>query len=291
MKYLNSFNLPPSFVEAVKKETYDISNNVKNRISVTTLIDSPRVKLLRERYWDRLEEDVTDNVWRLLGSSVHFVMDGISAENRLKEERLFVDVNGINITGKPDLYDGTTKTIQDYKLTSVWSVLLGDKPEWEKQLNCYAWLLRTYGFEVERIQIIAILRDWSKARAKREETYPKSAVAVIDIPLWSFEKQGEFVQERVNIHRAAENLPDEKLPECSSAEKWTTEDVYAVMKGSNKRAVKLFDKKEEAEEFAKTDKAYRVELRAGEDKRCEEYCNVKNFCPYYLAKLKQENAA
>ena len=31
--------------------------------------------------------------------------------------------------------------VVDYKVTSVWSLLLGEKPEWEKQLNTYAWLI------------------------------------------------------------------------------------------------------------------------------------------------------
>ena len=44
----------------------------------------------------------------------------------------------------------------DYKCTSVWSVIHG-KVEWDKQLNCYAWLAEQAGREVTGLQIVAVL--------------------------------------------------------------------------------------------------------------------------------------
>ena len=53
--------------------------------------------------------------------------------------------------------------IQDYKVTSVWSVIPtkdnpnGYKEDWEYQLNSYAWLGRKNGYRAKKLQIIAIL--------------------------------------------------------------------------------------------------------------------------------------
>ena len=39
---------------------------------------------------------------------------------------------------RQEIDDGVS--IYDYKVTSVWSLIF-DKPEWERQLNCYAYLV------------------------------------------------------------------------------------------------------------------------------------------------------
>lgn len=51
---------------------------------------------------------------------------------------------------------------------------------------------------------------------------------------------------------------------------------YAVIKGENKRATKVFDTLEEAEEFAKTNEAYRIE-RKNQKKRYMQYPKDDQF--------------
>jgi hypothetical protein len=50
--------------------------------------------------------------------------------------------------------------IQDYKVCSIYSVRDGGKVEWEQQQNLLACLARRSGMVVDRLEIVAILRDW-----------------------------------------------------------------------------------------------------------------------------------
>ena len=72
----------------------------------------------------------------------------------------------------------------------------------------------------------------------------------------------------------------------TAADRWSTGDKYAVMKKGNKRAIKLHDSEQAAIEhcenlnFSSGYKINFIEFRKGEDKRCEDYCLVKNFCEH-----------
>ena len=78
----------------------------------------------------------------------------------------------MQVNGKPDLFEINQGHLMDYKYTSVWSLIYSGeegKIEWERQLNCYAWLLRKSGYTVNKLDIVVILRDWSKYNAKKIE--------------------------------------------------------------------------------------------------------------------------
>ena len=81
---------------------------------------------------------------------------------------------------------------------------MNDKPEWEKQLNCYAYLVRKNKERaVSKLQIVAILRDWSRRKAMTEKDYPKSQVIMVDVPLWEFEQQEAYLETRISISLTA----------------------------------------------------------------------------------------
>ena len=130
--------------------------------------------------------------------------------------------------------------IQDYKVTSVWSVIPtknnpnGYKEAWEEQLNVYAWLGRKNGYLATKLQIIAILRDHQKSKGfqsyKDDGNYPFLPIKVIDIPLWSAEKQDAYVLDRVKTHQEADMLfhTMDKQIDCTDQERWKKQDEYAV---------------------------------------------------------------
>jgi hypothetical protein len=65
------------------------------------------------------------------------------------------------------------------------------------------------------------------------------------------------------------------------------------MKKDRKTAIRVLDNREDAENMLKTldDKHY-LEIRKGEDVRCNDYCRVNKWCEYYNNKqkeLKNEN--
>jgi len=257
------------------------------KYSVTNLIKPPQIYQLEKRYQAQIERDVSDGLWMLLGSSVHYILEKAKPENALKEERLEVKIGGTKVVGKPDLYTAN-ETIEDYKITSVWSFLLGEKPEWTAQLNIYAYLFEQYGFPVRKAKIHAILRDWSKTRLLQDENYPSCPFITSEIEVWIIPKQFDYLSQRVEIHTSNEDYQDSMLPLCSSQEKWSKPTTWAVKKKGNKRALRVFESEDKAEEFVDTKleidlKKERsiIEERPGEDVRCERFCYAKPFCSQY----------
>lgn len=283
MIYTNLSNLPAPLVSAIKRDTYDKFGD----ISITGLIKPPRMRQLESRYDDWITEDVAEGIWRLIGSIGHAIIERADQDNHLAEERLTMRRLGWTISGKSDLLD-SSMLLSDYKFTSVYAFLLGDKPEWAVQLNLYAALYREHGFEVRTAQIVGILRDWQKSRAQREPDYPRVGVIVQSIELWTPKEQEEFLLERIRLHQAAETLADDDLPECTPDERWQRPDVWAVKKKGNKRALSggLHSTETSAQAFAMIQSApVELEHRPGASVRCESYCSVAQFCSQW-AKIK-----
>jgi len=219
MKYSNKHNLPQSLYDAIVNDTYDFKND-KDVFSVTTLISPPKIVQLKLRHHDEIEEDISGMAWILLGQSVHSVMERITDTDRIIEERLSEKVDGATISGKTDLYDN--KIINDYKVTSTWTVIYNPKgkPEWVQQQNIYGWLWRKAGFEVKGLKVVAILRDFSLAKAKTTKKYPKIPFHVIDLPLWTMEETEKFIKERIAIQRLAQDMEDDEIPCCEKEDRW-----------------------------------------------------------------------
>ena len=289
MMFTNLNNLPDPVVKALSSDDY---NSGAVNSSVTTLIDSPQIKILSRKHKEDITIDVSERVWSLLGTSVHNMFEAHASGNYLSEERLFTEVNGWKISGAIDIQkteeDGSV-TILDYKCTSVWSIIFG-KDSWDEQLNFYAYLVRKCkNLQVNKLQIVAVLRDWKQSEAEFKPDYPKSPIVIVDVPLWPTSQQDEFVEERVRIHQQAEQdyLNDEPIQKCSEAERWARPAKYAVMKKGRKRAIKLHDDELEALGHCETlGSGHSVEFRKGESVRCEKYCAVARFCPQFQSDFK-----
>ena len=162
MKITNKFSLPEFVVAAL---TFSDYSRGEAQISVTQLIDSPRIAQLKKKHYEEMESDAVDYVWSRFGTSVHNLFEesikssGIDA---ITEERLFAKVDSWTLSGAIDMQepheDGII--ISDFKVTSVWSVIF-DKTSWHQQLNAYAYLVRkAKNKPVKKLQIVALLRDW-----------------------------------------------------------------------------------------------------------------------------------
>jgi hypothetical protein len=281
MIYTNNYNIPESIEKAVINDAYQ----KEGRFSVTELIKPPQMRILEKRYESQITTDVSDGLWRLLGQSVHYILEQGELEEHISEERLGINVSGVKVTGKIDLYSGTEQKVIDYKVTSVWSFMFGNKPEWEAQLNLYKLLYETAGFPVNSLEIHAILRDWHQSKVNGSG-YPQIPFKKITVLMWNREKTLSYLQERVSLHLESEKLVDEELPECTAQEKWERAGKIALMKKGRKSAVKLFDEMAFAEEALETARStkkgiFYLEERPGERIRCARYCNARNFCYQY----------
>ena len=278
MNLTNLLGLPDAFVAAVKNDPYTGGGD----ISVTKLIDAPQRRVLYGKYKDFVVEDVSDRVWALMGQAVHTVLEraGTSA---LVEERLFMEVNGWKLSGQFDRLHVADKTIQDWKVTTTYKADGDDS--WTKQLNILRMLAIANGHDIERLQVVAIFRDWQRSKAERDDKYPKSNVKVIELPVWSNEQAMQYITERVSMHQAA--VKGEEVL-CSDDERWYAGSTFALMKEGNKRATKVADTREELGEPAK---GFFIEERKGGYRRCEGYCEVAPFCPQLAREREQQEKA
>lgn len=288
MKYENSFNLPEVIVRAVKRQNAKYSRG-NSDWSATQLIDSPQIAVLRSQHYSEMVKDVSDEFWALLGSAVHHILELGAGENEVTEERVFAEVDGAIISGGIDvqkLEDGSFG-IRDYKVCQMYALQKegGYKPEWELQLNIYAYLLKvSKDIAVDQLEILAIIRDWSSGEAKRDPMYPQTPILPLPIPLWPFAKQEAYVKERVALHRKARMLAalDLPLPECTPEERWARPPKWVVKKPDAKRATRVFDTRKEAETFIKGKNGYVIEENPGRNTRCEDgWCGVSAWCQQF----------
>jgi hypothetical protein len=293
----NKFKIPMQIVSAIKRDPYNSGAD----ISVTTVIQPPRIVQLRKRHGHEIVEDASDRIFALLGQTCHKVLERSDDSGAFHEERIWTEVDGWKVSGQTDCYvtqdyayskqdksliDDSyvdiPPTIRDYKLLKVMAGKFEHK-DWEEQLNLNAYLWREHGFAVEKLEIVAIFRDWSKVLYERESDYPP-AVKVYPQKLWTHEKATEFLKYRVHLHQAAAKLPDNMLPFCTPDEQWKRQQKWAVMKPKRKTAVKLFDSQEKAEGFISNQKGERTmytEFRPSAPLRCQMYCDAAPFCNQY----------
>lgn len=277
MKITNRLDLPQAIVDAVKNDVYTKGDA---DMSVTGLLRPPRIALLEEKYHDEIVVDASESIWSLFGQSMHTTLERAN-RTAIAERRLSIDIEGWKVSGGMDVYEEDGRLL-DYKVTSVWKVIKGDLDEWARQLNLYAVILRHHGHKVERLQVIALLRDWSKPESERDENYPQAQVVNINIPVWGIEEAYEFMRERVVLHQQA-SLSN--LTQCSKEDRWARDDVYAVMKHGKKRAEKLYSNEEDAKRHVGFDRTLSVTFRPGMSVRCKSYCRVAKWCDQYQAEF------
>ena len=270
MKITNKHKLPESIYNVISK----VRKPSEDRISVTELIDSPLIRRLRMEHWGELEEDASERLWALLGTSVHYALEKGTPLDAFGEERLEVMHSGIVISGQSDLYHN--EGIEDYKVTSVYAFLLGMNPQWTAQLNVYKWLWEEQNYPVKTLKIHAILRDWMQSKALREPDYPPIPFITVDLPVWSHEDTEAYITERLDLHF------DPEIRECTPEEKWARPTTYAVVKKGKKRAKRVLDSWEDAEKWIEEngDDKLNIEVRQGLNVRCESFCPVREFCPF-----------
>ena len=296
MKFTNKFNLPQTFVNVIHRPTY---SKGKAHISATEIINSPRIVQLKKKHWDDIEQDASEMVWSLFGSAVHNILEHGKDKHHIVEERLNIEFEGWKISGAIDLQElepNGTMTISDYKVTGAWAVM-NEKDDWHRQLNIYGWMVeKVKKVPVGKLQIIAIIRDWSARDAASKEGYPQSPVATIDIPLWTFEEREAFITKRIYDHGTAlfEMETDGEMPDCTPEEMWEKKTSYALKKDGNVRAKSVHETLEDAEkamakseETAKKNEKFAIEVRQGERTRCRSYCQVSPFCTQYQNYLKE----
>ena len=100
MPITNKYDLPQSLMNAVKRFSY---SRGKSDMSITQLIDSPRIVKLKEKHADEITTDLSDEIWRLVGSALHLIAETHTDGTERAEERVFSRVGDITISGGIDM--------------------------------------------------------------------------------------------------------------------------------------------------------------------------------------------
>ena len=279
MKLTNKLNLPEGFVKAVSLEKH----NAEGSLSATTFIQGIKQIILTDRYWDKLVDDVSDRIWAIFGSAVHSLLEK-EGKYDFTEQEMDYTIGNVRVTGRIDNYDMQHGIIDDYKTASVNKVRFGDFTDWYLQGMIYAWLLIKNNFPVKKCRFIALLKDHSKSEAIRDRQYPQEPVFIYEfsVTLKDVYKIGIFIKGKVGEHQRCVLLKDNDIPPCTPEERWEKPPKFAVMKNGMKRAVRLFDRQEDADLLAETKgENHFVEYRQGESIRCRSFCLCRKFCNFY----------
>ena len=276
MKLTNNTGLPDAIYQAAMKQQSDyVTGKGDGDISATTLIAPPQIDALVREHGDALSEDVEQRLWAIMGTAMHNILEAAETVAKV-EERLYGEFAGWKVSGKYDRLIVDAGTLQDYKFASVWEAIHGVKPERIAQLNVLAELAIRNGYDIKALEVVMLFRDYSKTKAQTQKDYPQQQIARIKVPLWSQDKRVAYIEERVKLHQAARSGT---RIHCTDEERWVNGQKWAVMKKGRKSAVKLHDSEEDAYWHANSESNLSVEYRPGVNVRCEEYCNVAQFCP------------
>ena len=293
-RYVNPQGAPPFWCELAEvfDSLYSLGDADK---SVTTLIDTPRIPLLLKKYGHRVVRNVVDEWYRMRGMLAHLAVEKLPdvPGKRIKEERVYLDVNGVKVGGKPDIIDRVWLpewAIHDYKCTYPRAVADGLKPAWEAQVNVYRVMAElAHSITIPHQFISTIYADWTQYKAKSGE-FPNVPCEDIQVERWENDHVLLYLEDRVRIHLEAED----QLPLCTDEDRWRDPDEWIVQNRETGRNWRVFSNEDAAHTAHngmnhKTRAKNEVVMRRGRCKRCESFCPVADFCDQWQAEQQENN--
>lgn len=245
-------------------------------ISTTQLIDSPQLRMLKKQH--DVEEDVTDRIWMLMGTAVHYVvelgeinqrearqlleaaevlmkLDQVKAaewmyefinkqypdhknKDILNEVTLSHSIEGMTFSGTFDRFKISEGLLDDYKNTSVYAYM---NEESRKKWDAQQ---NVYAFLLRengyevKKSQITAIFRDFSAGKRFSKGYPQSPIATFPVKLYPHVKMLEYLTGRIRLHKNAQMNLD--YPECTTKEMWATSDTFAVTAPGRQRAIKVF---------------------------------------------------
>jgi CRISPR/Cas system-associated exonuclease Cas4 (RecB family) len=208
-----------------------------------------------------------------------------------KPDVYYQEINHIHVFGEGDRIH-LDSVVADVKtrLAMGFSEETAVKPEYEIQLNAYAFLLRKYGFRVDKLMLHYVLTGWNPEKAK-QKGFPNSSVVEVEVPMW--DNSGGQFEEYATLKMEAfydAIQPDSTPRPCTAEERWVRGwRVQAVPK--KKRALRVLDTEEEAYRWCEENK-WRVgpdapfmvgckglaTVEPAQSIKCANYCPVTRWC-------------
>jgi len=261
--------------------------------SVTELIGPAPLAALKHKHPEAIEavKNESVNVWALFGTATHQLLEMAAGKepDLYPESYMSHRIGGHLITGTADLIykDGSEVVLCDWKTTKAYSLVFPEKiAEWEAQLNIYAYILhKEQMYNVDKIEVVALIKDWDKYKAMQGSGYPKADKMVLPLTMWSSEQTEEYILDRIKVHEdeEARQISGVFTP-CSPAERYAKKDVYSVKKKGGKRAMRNLNTEVEARQWMADNGGDAIEHRQGDQfVRCRDYCDCAKagICPFY----------
>jgi hypothetical protein len=282
----NRYNLP----EVLYQSIASIEHERHGDFSITELQKSPRELQLLHRNDNNIEVDISSRVFTFLGTAVHsFVAQHVS-DDYIKEQTFVADVGAYRVFGTPDIVDTGNNLLWDWKLTSTYKAN-EDNPDWNAQLQGYAWLLRQNEIDIYGGRIIVVMRDWSDGAARNGKG-PEIPFKVHEIEMLANEDQDRYIYDKVSMHVDALDLPESELPPCADEQRWKAPDQYKWVADGAARAFKIETSEEALRNYIESAKprpeSYILHI-PGEYRYCNRYCLAAPFCSQHQATELEEH--
>lgn len=278
-KYTNSENIPLALAVFLATDSYDHEENV---ISATTLLKPVRQVVLSSRVpkEDSLV-DISGLIASRMGTALHDAIERSWAVDNYKramqqlgypvkvikqvrvnptpeeeaegginvylERRSYKQVGKWRVSAKFDFVgDGQ---VQDFKSTSVFTYMnQSNSDKYLQQGSIYRWLNPDI-IHRDNMAIHYIFTDWSGAKARIEESYPKSRMISQTYQLMSIPETDAFVKHKLNLIEMYEDAPEPEIPLCTDEEVWRKPTIWKYYKNPEKtegRSTNNFDSYHEA---------------------------------------------
>lgn len=211
---------------ADKQEQYKLHN-----YSATTLPRSPRERILNARHGHKAVLDPLSGFWKLFGHTIHEILRQFGDEGDMIEKRMGMEIEGVYIHGAVDVYKPPLAKLEDYKITSAYTMRYPDRASYVAQQNTLAAIFRENGHPVEEISLIYLFRNHQPNMYQGEDGwYPKEPVLESPIEVWPHEQALQYIYDRMQLHNAANDQDDADLAHCTDEERWMSAPIYKIYK-------------------------------------------------------------
>lgn len=310
-KYSNTSAVPLSLAVFLATDSYD-HNDDPNTISATALIKPIRQIILGGRVPTvDASVDLVQMVASRMGTAIHDAIERAwlnNYQNALEaigipkkmidkvrinpvqgdlfddaipiymEQRAYKKVGNYTISGKFDFIgDGR---LEDFKSTSVFTAMNNSNDsKYILQGSIYRWLNPSL-ITKEEMAIQYIFTDWSAARSRAEENYPKQRIKQQLLPLKSLNETDSYVKNKLSQIEKYMDAPEEIIPKCTDEDLWRSAPVFKYYKNPAKtaRSTKNFETRQEAYVRMAEDGGVGIVMeQPGQVTACK-YCQAFSIC-------------
>ena len=273
-KWTNNHNLPDRVIKVVRGK-YEDRKPELNRFSITDLIEDPLSRVLYVHHWDDIIRDYSDLLTMVQGISLHDRYEMLASGDDDVEHKFEDAISDIIVVGKADNY--FDDILLEVKQTGVY----GPKyrmDKWTKQMNMYSLQRRKRGQEVNKLLVDVWYRDWKQGNTHWKD-YPPIAYECIELDLWSFEKQNEYIHNQVQKHLTHPifDKPSQYEHPCSDKQRGIRYEAY---KNKNKTATKVGDTYDEVNQWVGQQSVGIFKIVQSEPVFCRRYCKSRSICPF-----------